>query len=364
MSPPERQVESQESRLHRALLALPMLVLSGVATMAFGMAEPMGPVLNNMLDTSLFDWNGVSAPIIREFYGIGLVDLVLGHITVAFAQLQFFSDQRAYWQSLVFLTDFAGMYAILLLESCRPSNQKTLFHFPFLLAFLAQFLGIGTLGPLYFYLFYVFTPIEKLESPSFHLTNCSSCVAVLPTVLLVYHVPHLPSYFHPSLEARNWWNWIWQLYPIWGSIGMFALSKMVSLGARGEVAEQKPQLKTLRVTVGVLVAINISIYWYTLYNSAFSISEMFIPKYFSDKPQEADVALRTIIQYDYLCTIAGGFMWLGYHFRDLEVAGYCRIRYTRTLYIAGVISYLFSPGTFLLLGWLAREELLATKGDE
>ncbi|KAH8667754.1 hypothetical protein BGZ61DRAFT_592543 [Ilyonectria robusta] len=366
MSCPERHIESQESRLQRALLALPILALSGVMGKAFAMGEPIAPVLNRILETSVFDLNGMSVPVIKKFYGIGLLDEIFGHITVAFAQLQFFTDQRAYWQSLVFMTDYAGIYAILFFESCRPSNRKTIFQFPFLLTFLAQLIPVGFMSPLYFYLFYVFTPTEKLTGPSFLLTNWSSCASVLPTVLLAYHVPHLPSFFHESLESRHWWNWVWQLYPVWGSLGMFVFSKILSLGsgASTEAAGQKLQLKTLRITVGVLAAINISIYWYTLYNSNFSMAEMFIPKYFSDKPQDADVALRTIIQYDHIMTFSAALLWLGYHFRDLEVAGICKIHHSSSICIAAIISGMFSPGTFILLGWLAREELLASRRDD
>ncbi|KAK7428043.1 hypothetical protein QQZ08_005475 [Neonectria magnoliae] len=330
------------------------------------MAEPIGPVLNKILATSHFNWNGMSVPILREFYGIAWLDEVFSHITIAFAQLQFFNDQRAYWQSLVFLTDFAGMYAVLFLESCRPANRKTLFQFPFILAFLAQMLGIGTLGPLYFYLYHIFSPVEKVTAENFPLTNWAFCASVLPTVILAYHVPHLPSYFHQFLEARNWWNWIWQLFPVWGSLLMFVLSKTLSLGTRSSAQDttQNTQVQTLRVTVGALAAINIAVHWYTLYTSNFSMSELFIPKYFSEKPQEADVALRTIIQYDYICTFAGGLLWLAYSFRDLEIAGFCKFRYLRTVCIAGTIAVVFSPGTLFLVAWLAREELLASSMEE
>ncbi|KAH7131125.1 hypothetical protein EDB81DRAFT_728181 [Dactylonectria macrodidyma] len=363
----ERQTKSQESRLRRAFLALPILALCGIMARAFGMAEPIAPTLDNIREASLFDWNGVKVPVRRGFYGIGLLDEIFGPITVVFGQLQFFGDQRAYWQSLVFLTDYAGMYAIFFLESFRPSNRGTLFQFPSPVLFLAQLVPIGFIGPLFFYLSYVFTPIEKLSSPSFHLRNWSSCAAVLPTMLLAYHFPHLPSFFHTNLEVRHWWNWVWQLYPVWGSLVILVFSKVIlPLGARASlyVTTQKPQTKTLRITVGILAVMNVSIYWYTLYNSKFSISEMFVPKYFFDKPAEADVSLRTIIQYDYLCTFLAGYLWLGLHFRDLQVAGICKVRFVRTVCIAAIISGLFSPGTFLLLAWLAREELLASIKDE
>jgi hypothetical protein len=90
---------------------------------AFAMGEPVGPVIQNMLENSYFTWDGGSVKILKEFYGITLLDEIFAHITVAFAQLQFFSDPRAYWHSLVFLTDFAGMYMVFLIEGYRPANK-------------------------------------------------------------------------------------------------------------------------------------------------------------------------------------------------------------------------------------------------
>jgi len=51
-----------------------------------------------------------------------VLDDVFAVVTVAFAHLQFFTDEEAYWQLLVFLTDFAGMYAVVMIEGYRPGN--------------------------------------------------------------------------------------------------------------------------------------------------------------------------------------------------------------------------------------------------
>jgi hypothetical protein len=91
---------------------------------------------------------------------------------------------------------------------------------------------------------------------------------------------------------------------------------------------------------------------------------LFIPKYFSEKPQEADVALRTILQYDYICTFGAAFLWLALHFRDLEAEGICKLRYGRTFLLVALIGGAFGPGTLLLLAWLVREEILAAHADD
>lgn len=119
---------SRESRWRRAGRALPILGLSAVMMRAITMVEPIGPVLERVVERKYFDLGGVSAPILTEFYGVPLLDQVFTQITAAFAQLQFYSDPILYYQSFVFLTDYAGMYAILLLESTRGAPKLAVFQ--------------------------------------------------------------------------------------------------------------------------------------------------------------------------------------------------------------------------------------------
>ncbi|KAI8712926.1 hypothetical protein NCS52_01392300 [Fusarium sp. LHS14.1] len=354
-----------ESRLWRALFALPILALAGLMIRAFAMGEPIAPALQNMLENSQFTWDGGSVKILKEFYGIPLLDEIFAHITVAFAKLQFFSDPRAYWHSLVFLTDFAGMYMVFLIEGYRPANKFPLVRFPLIIPLLSQLLGIGFVAPVYFFFFYVFTPAYKLTTPSLHRTGVAPCIALLPTIALAYFSSHFPSYFHPSLEARNWWNWIWQLFPVWGSFIMLAISKIISgVGkTRSTKDDSNQELVVLRVTVYLLAFISTATWWYTIPKIEGPVSDVFMPQYFVESPQEPDECLRTIIQYDYICTYSAGFLWLAYHFSDLEKAGVCEVPWIRALVVAGVVGAVVGPGSLFILIWLLREELLASQAS-
>ncbi|EEU34705.1 uncharacterized protein NECHADRAFT_52723 [Fusarium vanettenii 77-13-4] len=334
-----------ESRLWRALFALPILAFAGLMIRAFAMGEPIAPVLQNMLENSQFTWDGGSVKILKEFYGIPPLDEIFAHITVAFAQLQFFSDPRAYWHSLVFLTDFAGI--------------------PLVIPLLSQLMGIGVVAPVYFFFFYVFTPAYKLTTPSLHRPGVAPCIALLPTIALAYFSSHFPSYFHPSLEARNWWNWIWQLFPVWGSFTMLAISKTISglSKTRSTKDDSNQELVILRVTVYLLAFISTATWWYTIPKIEGPVSDVFMPQYFVESPQEPDECLRTIIQYDYICTYSAGFLWLAYHFSDLEKAGICEVPWIRALVVAGIVGAVVGPGSLFILIWLLREELLASQAS-
>lgn len=111
-----------ESRLRRAIHAVPFLLITAIMSRAFAMAKPIGPIIEETVKTSIFTAQDVTVPMIKNFYGVPVLDDVFAVVTVAFAHLQFFTDEEAYWQLLVFLTDFAGMYTVVMIEGYRPGN--------------------------------------------------------------------------------------------------------------------------------------------------------------------------------------------------------------------------------------------------
>ncbi|KAF5598035.1 hypothetical protein FPCIR_3308 [Fusarium pseudocircinatum] len=356
---------SPSSRLQRAIHAVPFLLITAIMSRAFAMAKPIGPTIEETVKTSIFTAKNVTVPIIKSFYGVPVLDDVFAVVTVAFAHLQFFTDEEAYWQLLVFLTDFAGMYAVVMMEGYRPGNTFPVIKYPVVFLFLSQMFGIGCLAPIFFFLFYIFTPAYRLTTPSLYRPGVAPCLAILPTVVFGYYVTHFPSFFHSSLQGRNCWNWIWQLFPIWGSIIMLLLSKIIP-----QPKEQTPRIikqehNAIRLTIGVVSAISTATWWYTILNMDSTIFEVFIPQHFLTTPQDPILGLRTVIQFDYICCYAAGFLWLAYHFKDLENVGVCSISWIRAGCASVVLGCLLGPGTIFPLIWLLREELLvATQADE
>lgn len=233
---------------------------------------------------------------------------------------------------------------------------------PLALLLPGQFIAIGILGPIYFYFFYVFTPMEKLSTVRLRSMNAAYSLAVLPVVVVAYLLPHFGSYLDPSLKNRHWWNWVWQLYPVWGSAVFFAIATIISSSGVGSerALPPTPQLLISRSTVGVFALISTIVYWYAIYTSDWSVPELFVPQYFLTRPQEGLTALRTIIQFDYISTFGAALLWLAYSFRDLKAADKCDISWARTLWVAFVIGLVFGPGTLVLIGWIAREHVLTT----
>lgn len=232
---------------------------------------------------------------------------------------------------------------------------------------LGQLFCIGNIAPIWFYLLHVFSPTEKLSAVNARLIDGAGAAIVLPTVILAYLVPHFPSYFHPSLEARHWWNWVWQLFPVWGSLTALVLRTTLAstavLDNRADVVSNRNR-GLLRTTVGVLAATSTAIYWYSLYTSENSIAEMFLPRHFLSKPQDPAVVLQNLIQFDQICCESAVLLWLAYQIGDLKTAGVFKASWAQILRAAITIGFLGGPGTLALVGWLVREEVLQSLQHE
>src|SRR5436190_19998304 len=86
---------------------------------------------------------------------------------------------------------------------------------PMLFGLLAQLLGIGIVAPVYFFIYYVATPIEKFRASDNRLTDLSYTKSIFPAMLLCFFIPLYLSNLSPSFSTRHSWNWVWQMFPVW-----------------------------------------------------------------------------------------------------------------------------------------------------
>jgi hypothetical protein len=233
------------------------------------------------------------------------------------------------------------------------ADRVILFHSPFIIAFIGQFVCVGFISPVWFYLHYVFNTPNEFSSPASRTISPTDAVAVLPAVTVAYLIPHFLCYFHPDFDARHWWNWIWQIYPVWGAV-VFAVAST----ALAPFAASLSSRSIVRATLGVLAVIGTGSYWYALSAAEFSVAELLVPRFFTEAPGEAAVALRTIIQYDYACCFLAAMLWVGYGIGDLKTAKAIDVSWAAVLAVAAVSWVVLGTGTTLILGWTWRNEVL------
>jgi hypothetical protein len=121
---PEQGLAKRESKLLRALLALPFLAILFVAVRRMDLGPALG-ALERMIQKGDIVWDSGSLQVQDAFYGVKWLDDLWRPITIAFAQWNLGYDGPGSWQSFTFLTDFGTLYSIFLVESARRANLFT-----------------------------------------------------------------------------------------------------------------------------------------------------------------------------------------------------------------------------------------------
>lgn len=178
-------------------------------------------------------------------------------------------------------------------------------------------------------------------------------------MLLAYYLPLYPCYFHSTYEGQHWWNWIWQVYPVWASLIFFALTRVLAPFVAGWRS-----LTIIRGTFAVFILFSAASYWYTVFTADLSLNEIFIPKYLVQAPQDPVVALRTILQYDYLCCFGAALLWTGLSIRESKAQGLLQTSYAALGVLAVLMTGFCGFGSMVLGAWLLREELLARRDEK
>lgn len=233
---------------------------------------------------------------------------------------------------------------------------------------LGQFVTVGSVFPIYLFILYTTTSVSRLSAAD-RLIPAAEAQAMLPAVVLGYLSSAVPSLVHPNLIARQWWSWLWQLYPIWTALFFNPLTKVfrsshppARTGSAAAATASSSSMSAVRRTIFVLVATGAVTYWYTLATSGLSLAELYLPKYVFQTPPDAPTALRTVVRYDYLTTFAATLLWLALEFQDIKTTSSGTPGLV-TLGAAGVAAALMlGPGSVLTLGWWWREEILMGKG--
>lgn len=220
---------------------------------------------------------------------------------------------------------------------------------------------LGAATPVYLYLFYALSPLNKYSTASARHIDWAGMVAALPSLFIAFLLPLGISLFYHDLGVRHLANWYWQIFPITGSILLFVLSNVIKPFVANHQIEAVPRRNktSLNFLGGVMATISAASYWFMLLSSPLPASELFIPKYFLELPEDALTATLTLFQYDYIIAAASVLLWLASHFGDLKSAGVCQLSWIRILLSSIAIGCIGGPGVLIWVGWLTRENLMA-----
>lgn len=234
---------------------------------------------------------------------------------------------------------------------------------PTFIAFAAQLCGIGRVIPIYFYLHYVFSPIESFRSTDMRLTRVSYTRSILPILLLGYYIPTFAQLFWPTMEGRQSWNWVWQMFPVWMSAGTWALSKLAFTDtmAQDRLVDAKRDLPIIKYTVYTTVGISMLVWWYVCASSPFPLTQLFVPRSLPGESSNLEDFTRHFLKWDQAFMFANSALWMAYLFWDMKAAGMVKESWITIAMYAAATTLACGPGAALGLGWLWREDVITNR---
>lgn len=238
-----------------------------------------------------------------------------------------------------------------------------MYNRPTLFTLLGQLLGIGVVSPIYYFLYYTYTPIENFKASDMRLGRMNYAVIVLPTLLIAYYGPAFAMLYWPTLSGRDSWLFFWQLFPVWILFTSTLLSMFIPDSTVSDKFNKSARdLPVIRYTIGALAALSSGIWLWTCFSllEVNSIYNLFVPENFPADTTDYVAFAREFLKIDEISLFGNTFLWLGYLFWDMKYAGMVQTSWLRLILYLICSTLLFGPGATAGFGWLWRENIIAS----
>lgn len=215
---------------------------------------------------------------------------------------------------------------------------------------------------LYCFAHYIQTPIENFRARDMRLTDISYTATILPVIILAHYIPNTLAFsWYLDPLTRHKWEWIWQPFPVLVSVLQYVLKKtiMPDTVEKDKIDATERDLPTIKFTILSLCALSTAVWHYTLFFAPYSPLVLFMPNVAAS--QTGDEFIRLFLQFDQIFSASACFLWLLYLFGDMKNAGMLDASWL-SIIGRGLATLVFAgPGVTVGLGWLWRENILATK---
>jgi hypothetical protein len=358
---------NRPSRFGRVLPALPLLLWAYVAHRVLG-AIVQHPALQAQIGQSLasgqvecggqvWDLPTRTPPfsILVTFFSPGLLNI----------------DPLQRLQAISFLTELAPMWLIWNLEAHRRVNTMKFISLPLLFGVAFQLFGIGVVGPVYFFLHYLQSPLRDYAALDWRMVNVAAAKTALTAVVLTLALPTFAMYLYPDPARRLNINAVWQAFPLITVAVHYVLRRtVVSDTTRHDaIYKVRADLPYVQFSVRALATFAaLTFNWVRLASTA-STSAIFMPDwnaaraFMLGEPVDIDFisGVALFLQIDEVAVFGAAFLWLAYLIHDLKAAEMVSTSWLKLGLYAGVGTFLGGPGAVIALAWLWREGILATK---
>ena len=372
-------VGHEENQLHRALLVLPILIMGYLCHLAFntlisqdGVMSQLGSALaNGKLD---FGAERTQKLLTSYYGGLTWLDKIWRVPIIVFSPSILNIDPVQRLQMISFLIDLAPLYLIWILEGHRRTNSMTFARFPVVFGIAFQLFGIGCIGPIYYFLHYIQSPLSQFIAADMRLVNVGYARTALAAVAIAYVAPTIAMYFAPSASTRLSINAIWQMFPILVTSAHWLLAKFLVDDPTPSARLRNPtaDLPSIRVAAITLIIVSMLVFNWIRFTSSVPLSTIFYPTspflsalYRSIVSRSLDLDLVSgmamLLKIDYLSCFIASYAWLALLFKDLKTAEMVDETWSRLVAYAVVATFLAGPGAVVGSAWLWREEILASK---
>ncbi|KAF2107734.1 hypothetical protein BDV96DRAFT_588660 [Lophiotrema nucula] len=350
--------------IQRTLLALPFVALSVVCFFLMdilALIRDFPPPSATMRIT----WDTGAIPILQRFHWIPLLDEIYRDVTVGFAPSTLGYDDVSRWHMYNFMSDIGVMYMIWLLESSRPMNKSWVIRYPVILFQIAQLVGGGVVIPLYYLCHTILAPPANSQNHPWQLIRTTEALCYAPAILIIHTFLMMLMYFSPSLEARHYWTWFWQLFPVRIALthsAFYILSKWTGLQGR---TSRVPYRTAMIMAIGPFIAISAGTYIYTALESPYPLYDVFLPTIPLDLESGKSwvLRMRNILQIDQVIISAATFLWVSYLVQDMRVGKLVSRAETWTFFaMIALVPIVGQSATYGLM-WLRREFLMNRKTE-
>jgi hypothetical protein len=236
----------------------------------------------------------------------------------------------------------------------------------------AQLLSVAVFGPLYYFLQYLQLSLHETTQSNNRDIDPTCAYTLLAALAAAHYIPAYASFLVPDLQERQWWNAVWQIFPITVPILQLPLSLLLgqklkpdatSVPARAE--NRKRSLAVIRVAYSSLAVVSAVGFVYARAKAPVGSSMLviFLPgvRGYALNDASFEEGIARFMQYDQASSMTAGFVWLGLRLRELKRSG-VGFSWIRVVSALVGITCVFGPGTAFVLGWGWKEELLHRSG--
>ncbi|CAH0051421.1 unnamed protein product [Clonostachys solani] len=361
-------VGHSESKTRRALIALPLLILSILAwlTMAPVLEASIDIVVNkSVVPRMVAQLNGVTLDLTQSVYHIAILGNKTLPLRDMFLPAILDVDPALRARLLGFLIETAPIYMIWLFEAYRRSNVLTFLQLPLVFALLFQFHGISVVGPIYFFLHYIHSPIESYAASDLRLVRMNYAKSIPYAVICGYILPTFIIFNWPNLNQRILFTELWQLFPLWTAILLEGFALCVKDETQQvRLSNPKVDLPYTRFATCTIGCISAAARLLHIISRPASLVDS-LQAYVQYVPELSDLTngVVKVCNYDYSLFFASGIIWMLLLFRDLKTAGMESVNWPKLLICLAVLLVSFGPGATILGFWYWREGVIAEKKE-